>query len=66
MFLVAGFAFSVCIALAGRFISQRRSYTFCLVMAAVQCTFIPFGTVLGVFTIVALQKPSVRQLFGRA
>ena len=66
MFLVAGLAFSVCIALAGRFISQRRSYMFCLVIAAVQCAFVPFGTVLGVFTIVALQKPSVRQLFGRA
>ena len=30
---------------------------FCLVIAAVQCAFVPFGTVLGVFTIVALQKP---------
>jgi hypothetical protein len=24
----------------------------------------PFGTVLGVFTIIVLQRPSVRQLFG--
>ena len=39
---------------------------FCLVVAAIQCAFVPFGTVLGVFTIFALQKLVVRQLFGRA
>ena len=34
-------------------------------MAALSCAFFPFGTVLGVFTIIVLQKDSVRQLFGR-
>lgn len=62
-FMAAGIAFSVCLALAGRYLSQRRHYMFCLVMAALACMFVPFGTVLGVLTIVTLQKESVRQLF---
>jgi membrane-anchored protein YejM (alkaline phosphatase superfamily) len=64
VFLVLGIVFSVCIALAGRYLSQRRRYIFCLVMAALTCAFFPFGTVLGVFTIVVLQKDSVRHMFG--
>lgn len=64
-FLVAGLTFAVCIALAGHYLSQRRRYVFCLVMAALSCAFFPFGTVLGVFTIIVLQKDSVRQLFHR-
>jgi hypothetical protein len=33
---------------------------------ALACTFMPFGTVLGVFTIIVLQKEPVRQLFGHS
>ncbi len=62
-FMAAGIGFSAFVALAGRYLSQRRRYMFCLVMACVECMFVPFGTVLGVFTIVTLQKESVRQLF---
>ena len=42
---------------------QQRSHTFCLVMAAIACCFAPLGTVLGVFTILVLSRPSVRSLF---
>jgi hypothetical protein len=62
-FMAAGLAFSVCLALAGRYLSQRRHYMFCLVMACIECMFMPFGTVLGVLTIITLQKQPVRQLF---
>jgi hypothetical protein len=62
-FMAAGIAFSVGLALAGRYLYQRRHYMFCLVMAALACMFVPFGTVLGVLTIITLQKESVRQLF---
>jgi hypothetical protein len=63
--LVIGFAYAVCMALAGRYLTQHRNYVFCLVMAALSCAFFPFGTVLGVFTIIVLQKDSVRQMFNR-
>ena len=51
--------------LAGRYLSQQRHYTFCLVMAAVACMFMPFGTVLGVFTIIVLVRESVKELFAQ-
>ena len=62
-FILFGWAFAVCIILAGRFLAKRRNYMFCLVMAGVECTFTPFGTVLGVFTIITLVRSSVRELF---
>ncbi len=62
-FILAGWAFAVCLVLAGRYLQQRRRYTFCLVMAAVSCILVPFGTVLGVFTIVVLMRESVKALF---
>jgi len=62
-FIVAGWAFAVCLIVAGRRLAARRDYMFCLVMAGIACIFIPFGTVLGVFTIMVLMRPSVKQLF---
>lgn len=50
--------------LAGRRLSQRRSHLFCTIVAAVSCLWFPFGTVLGVFTLIVLSRPSVKQLFG--
>ncbi len=49
--------------LTGRKISKFRSYTFCMVGASISCLFMPLGTVLGVFTIINLNKPEARQLF---
>ena len=49
--------------LAGRNLARRRRYLFCQVVAGVGCMFMPFGTVLGVFTLVVLSRPAVRNLF---
>jgi hypothetical protein len=64
--IVCGLAFAICLFLAGRYLAQRRRYLFCLVVAGLACMFMPFGTVLGVFTIIVLMRPSVRELFGEA
>ena len=32
-------------------------------MAGIECIFMPFGTVLGVFTIIVLMRPSMKELF---
>jgi hypothetical protein len=66
LFIVAGWALAALIAYAGRSLQARRRYTFCLVMAGVECIFMPFGTVLGVFTIIVLIRDSVKPLFGRS
>jgi hypothetical protein len=65
LFIVAGWALAGLIATAGRSLQTKRHYTFCLVMAGVECLFMPFGTVLGVFTIIVLMRDSVKELFGR-
>ena len=61
--MLLGWAFAVCIAIAGRYLALRKSHLFCLVMAGIECMFTPFGTVLGVFTIIVLMRPSVKELF---
>ena len=55
---------AIAILLAGGKLRDHTSHTFCLVVAAVECMFMPFGTVLGVFTIIVLVRPSVKELFG--
>lgn len=62
--ILTGLALAGCSIAAGAFLAQRTRYTFCLVVAAVECVFMPFGTVLGVFTLVVLLRDSVKREFG--
>lgn len=48
---------------SGRFIHRRVHRTFSLVIAALNCLHFPFGTALGVFTLVILSRDSVRRLY---
>ena len=64
--IACGLTFSALLAYAGRCLRQRRRHTFCLVMAAISCAFMPFGTVLGVFTLIVLSRPSAKMLFAPA
>jgi hypothetical protein len=64
LIIVTGWTFAVCLLLAGKFLAQHIHYTFCFVIAAISCIFVPMGTVLGVFTIIVLVRPSVKRLFG--
>lgn len=62
-FILAGWAFATLVVVAGRFIARRKHYMFCFVMGCVECMFMPFGTVLGVFTLLVLNRQSVKELF---
>ena len=62
-FIIVGWSLAACIIAAGRSLAKRRRYLFCLVMAGIECLFMPFGTVLGVFTIIVLMRESVQQTF---
>ena len=62
--ILVGLAFCILLILSGRYLRRHVNYTFCLVMAGVACIFMPFGTVLGVFTILVLVRPSVKTAFG--
>ena len=61
--ILIGWTLAVCIIVAGRCLARRKRYMFCLVIAAISCIFMPFGTVLGAFTIIVLMRPSVKELF---
>lgn len=60
-----GAALATCLAIAGRSLSQKKRHTFCLVMAGFSCILVPIGTVLGVFSLIVLIRPSVKALFNR-
>jgi ABC-type Fe3+ transport system permease subunit len=62
-FTVAGLCYAALVAYAGRCVGRTRHWTFVIVIAALSCAFFPFGTVLGVFTIIVLSKPEVKALF---
>lgn len=51
--------------LAGR-LRQRRGYRFCMVVSALSCLSMPFGTILGVFSLILLAKLPIKALFGAA
>lgn len=61
--ILIGWMLAGCVIAAGRCLAKRRHYMFCLVMAGIQCMFMPVGTVLGVFTIVVLMRDSVKEAF---
>ena len=58
--LVIGLALNV---LSGIFLRQRRHRMFSLVIGGLNCLQIPFGTALGVFTIIVLSRQSVSELY---
>ena len=65
-YLVFGVALvggGICNLLSGMWILAARHRAFSLVVAAFNCTQVPLGTVLGVFTIVVLTRDSVRELY---
>lgn len=62
--ILCGFALSTLVIIAGKRLAACRSHTFCMVVAGIECLIMPFGTVLGIFTILTLIKPEARQLFG--
>ena len=41
----------------------RKCRTFSLIVAGINCVHVPFGTVLGVFTIIVLIRDTVRELY---
>jgi hypothetical protein len=61
--IVVGETFAVLTFLAGRSLAARRRRVFALIMAGINCLYVPIGTALGVFTILVLSRPSVQRLF---
>ena len=64
LIMLMGFALSISMIVAGRKLQKQQAYTFCMVIAGIECILFPIHTALGVCTILLLMKPDVRTLFG--
>ena len=66
--IVAGIALAIVaaihLAVVGVQIRQRRWWLFCYLTGWGECVMFPFGTILGIFTIIVLGRASVKKLFG--
>jgi len=58
LILLVGIVMNV---LSARWIKQRKNRMFSMVVAAINCLQMPLGTILGIFTIIVLIRPSVVQ-----
>jgi hypothetical protein len=61
--LLAGLVLNV---LSAFFLLQKRHWLFSLIIGGLNCLQIPFGTALGIFTIIVLCRDSVRELYSSA
>src|ERR1700722_4551775 len=52
--LLAGWTIAAVTIYAGRCLACREHRFFCMVVAGVNCIFIPYGTILGIFTFMVL------------
>jgi hypothetical protein len=49
--------------LSGLFLRRKKNRTFSIVVGGINCLQVPFGTVLGIFTLLVLLRESVRQSY---
>lgn len=70
IFSGVGFVFTVILLTLGVLVIRtgmnmlkKRSRTFCMVIDAMLCLMIPFGTIVGIFGLVLLMKPETEELF---
>ena len=61
--VMLGWTWSAAVIYAGRCLAQRKNRVYCMVIAGISCIFIPYGTILGVCTLMVLQRPAVKQMF---
>jgi len=60
---ILGKAIAIATILSGRFIKLHKRYWFSFVIACFLCLITPFGTILGVFTLIVLCRQSVKELY---
>lgn len=63
LFLVLAGGYAALCFLTARFLRLRRGRTLCLVTAGLSCIYVPFGTLLGIFTLSVLGRPTVKSRF---
>jgi hypothetical protein len=62
-FMLLGWLFGGLTIYSGVCMKNRKHRTLSLVMAVVNCPSIPFGTAVGIFTLIVLSRESVKKLY---
>jgi hypothetical protein len=62
-FVLIGWTIGGLTIFSGRCIKHRTRWLYSVVMAGINCAFFPFGTALGVFTLVVLLRDSVKEIY---
>ncbi|MEK6771537.1 MAG: hypothetical protein AABY62_07870 [Pseudomonadota bacterium] len=61
--IALGIGYGIAQIISGRFLARRRHRTFSLIVAIPNLLLIPYGTLLGVFTLMVLGRESVKNLY---
>jgi hypothetical protein len=61
--LLFGWTVGVLTIVSGRMIRARRRWLFSMIIAGVDCLWMPFGTILGIFTFVILSRATVKAIY---
>ena len=61
--IAMGILYGIAQIVSGRFIKQRRHRVFTIIVALPNVVFIPYGTILAIFTLMVLDRNSVKQMY---
>lgn len=58
---IIGWLIAISVFIAARQLKARKNRFYCMLIACVECLFLPMGAILGVFTLITLKKESVKE-----
>jgi hypothetical protein len=62
-FLCLTWTLATLVLIAGKRINKRTNLAYCQIIAGLECLCVPFGTILGIFTLITLTKSDVKDQF---
>ena len=65
IFLTVSWTAATLVLFAGRRIAKRTNLTYCQIVAGLECLCVPFGTILGIFSLITLTKPEIKETFDK-
>jgi hypothetical protein len=66
VFVLAGIIYGICEIVSGLYIKQRKNRVFSLIVAIPRILFFPYGTILSIFTLMMLERDSVKEQYEKA
>jgi hypothetical protein len=61
--LSGSFLLLLCLAFAGYAFRKHKLWTYCFVVSIILCASFPLGTALGVYSIITLNDPGIKEIF---